>query len=114
MPTIMGMAVPKTLTSALDNLVNSARGREILASALMAAASAAAAALVQSPDSEHAAHAREAASDAGDKVAAATKDLSQAAAGALADIVTDAARSFLPAALTSPAKRRSNKRDTSS
>ena len=48
---VMGVTVPKTLTNALDSLVNSERGREILASALVAAASAAAAALVKRSDS---------------------------------------------------------------
>ncbi len=106
----MGVTVPKTLTSALDGLVNSPRGREILASALVAAASAAAAALIKSSDSRQ--DAREAVADVGDQVATATKDLSEAAAGALAEIVTGAARSFLPASLTSTATkgRRGNKK----
>ncbi len=106
----MGVTVPKTLTSALDGLVNSPRGREILASALVAAASAAAAALIKSSDSRQ--DAREAVADVGDQVATASKDLSEAAAGALAEIVTGAARSFLPASLTSTATkvRRGNKK----
>ena len=89
----MGIAVPKTLTNALDSLVNSERGREILASALVAAASAAAAALVKRSDSPQVAKAREAANEAGDQVASATKDLTEVAASAVADIVTGAARS---------------------
>src|SRR5215204_4003355 len=97
---VMGVTVPKTLTNALDSLVNSARGREILASALVAAASAAAAALVKRSDSPQVAKAREAANDAGDQVASATKDLTEVAASAVADIVTGAARSLLPASLT--------------
>jgi hypothetical protein len=99
---VMGVTIPKGLTSALDSLVNSPRGREILASALVAAASAAAAALVKSPDSPQAAKARLAAADVGDQVAEATKDLSEVAAGALADMVTGAARSLLPTSLTRP------------
>jgi hypothetical protein len=97
---VMGLTVPKTLTSALDSLVNSARGREILASALVAAASAAAAALVKRSDSPQVAKAREAANEAGDQVASATKDLTEVAASAVADLVTGAARSLLPASLT--------------
>src|SRR3954471_5626623 len=44
--------------------------------------------------------AREAANEVGDQVASATKDLTEVAAGAVADIVTGAARSLLPASLT--------------
>jgi len=98
----MGVTIPKTLTNVLDSLVNSPRGREILASALVAAATAAAAALVKSSGSAQVAKVREAVaiSEVGDQVAAVTKDLSEVAAGALADIVTDAARSVLPSSLT--------------
>jgi hypothetical protein len=103
---VMGVAIPKSLTSALDSLVNSPRGREILASALVAAASAAAAALVKSPDSPQPAKARLAAADVADQVAEATKDLSEVAAGALADMVTGAARSLLPASITGNAQRK--------
>src|SRR3954466_3124936 len=97
---VMGVTIPKTLTNALDSLVNSARGREILASALVAAASAAAAALVKRSDSPQVDKAREAANEVGDQVASATKDLTEVAAGAVAEIVTGAARSLLPASLT--------------
>jgi hypothetical protein len=96
----MGMTIPKGYTNALDSLVNSPRGREILASAIVAAASAAAAALVKSPDSPQPAKARLAAADVGEQLTEATKDLSEAAAGALADMVTGAARSLLPTSLT--------------
>jgi hypothetical protein len=96
----MGVAVPKTLTNALDSLVNSPRGREILASALVAAASAAAAALVKRADSPQVDKAREAATEVGDQVASVTKDLTEVAADAVADIVTGAARSLLPASVT--------------
>jgi hypothetical protein len=102
---VMGVTIPKGLTEALDSLVNSPRGREILASALVAAASAAAAALVKSPDSPQRAKARLAAADVSEQVADATKDLSEAAAGALADMVTGAARSLLPTSLTGKIKR---------
>ncbi len=90
----------RALGSALDSLVNSPRGREILASAIVAAASAAAAALVKSPESPQVAKAREAVADTADQVASATKDLSDAAAGALAEVVAAAVRSFLPASVT--------------
>jgi hypothetical protein len=88
------------LGSALDSLVNSPRGREILASAIVAAASAAAAALVKSSDSPQVAKAREAVADTADQVASATKDLSDAAAGALAEVVATAMRAILPASVT--------------
>lgn len=101
---VMGMTIPKGLTDALDALINSPRGREILASAIVAAASAAAASLVRS-DSPQAAKAREAITDAGDQVASATKDLSTAAAGALAGIVTGAASALLPSPRSKPEKK---------
>jgi len=94
----MGISVPSSLSSALDSLVNSERGREILASALVAAASAAAAALVKSSDSSQPAKARLAAAEVGDQVGEATKDVSELAAGAVADLVTGAVRSLLPKA----------------
>ena len=103
---VMGVTVPKTLTNALDSLVNSERGREILASALVAAASAAAAALVKRSDSPQVAKAREAANEAGDQVASATKDLTEVAASAVADIVTGAARSLLPASMTGASSKK--------
>ena len=94
---VMGVRVPKTVMDALDTLINSPRGREILAGTLVAAATAAAAALMKSTDRRQVAKAREAAADAGSQV---TKDLSEAAAGVVADIVTGAARTLLPASLT--------------
>jgi hypothetical protein len=94
---VMGIRVPQTLTNALDTLINSPRGREILAGAIVAAASAAAAALMKSSDRQQVAKAREAAADAGSQV---TKDISEVAAGVVADIVTGAARTLLPASLT--------------
>src|SRR5918993_4140790 len=102
---VMGVTIPKGFTNALDSLVNSPRGREILASAIVAAASAAAAALVKLPDSPQPTKARLAAADVGDQVAEATKDLSEVAAGALADMVTGAARALLPTSLTRNTKR---------
>jgi hypothetical protein len=107
---VMGVTVPKTLTSALDSLVNSPRGREILASALVAAATAAAAALVKRADSPQVAKARDAANEASDQVASATKDLTEVAAGAVAEIVTGAARSLLPASMTGGPAGRQDRR----
>jgi hypothetical protein len=51
---------------------------------------------MKSSDSRQVAKAREAAADAGSQV---TKDLSEVAAGVVADIVTGAARTLLPASL---------------
>jgi hypothetical protein len=104
---VMGVTVPKTLTNALDTLINSPRGREILATALVAAASAAAAALMKSSDSREITKIREAAADAGNQ---ATRDLSEAAAGAVAEIVSGAARALLPASLTSENKTKTKAR----
>jgi hypothetical protein len=88
--------MPKALTHTLDALLNSPRGREILASAIVAAASAAAAALVKNPDSPQVANAREAMADTATQVTSATNDLSDAAASALAAVVGSVLRSFLP------------------
>jgi hypothetical protein len=91
---VLGLGIPKALTNALDSLVNSPRGREILAAAIVAAASAAAAALVEGSNKAGAARARDAASDAGDRI---TRDLSEAAAGVVASVISNAAQSLLPA-----------------
>jgi hypothetical protein len=91
---VMGMRIPRALTNALDSLVNSPTGREILGSAIVAAATAAAAALVESSNKAEAAKARGAASDAGDRI---SKDLSEAAAGVVAGVISGAAQSLLPA-----------------
>src|SRR5215203_1006959 len=50
--TLMGMRVPEGVSNALESLVNSPRGRKLLASALVAAAGAAAAALTNASDSD--------------------------------------------------------------
>jgi hypothetical protein len=101
---VMGVTVPKTLANALDTLINSARGREILATALVAGASAAAAALTKSSDRGEATKARQAAADAGKQF---TQDLSDAAAGVVAGIVNEAARTLLPRSLTRETKKES-------
>ena len=90
---VLGMSVPRTLANALESLVNSPRGREILAAAIVAAASAAAAALMEGSNKAEAAKARGAVSDAKDRI---TRDLSEAAAGVVAGFVSGAAQSLLP------------------
>jgi hypothetical protein len=78
--------------SGLMDLINSSLGREILADALIAAAGAAAAALTQTRPAKKAGAA---VADAGSQ----TADLTQTAAGAVAGVVTEAARHFLPPSL---------------
>ncbi len=78
--------------SGLMDLINTDLGREILADALIAAAGAAAAALTKTRTAKRAGAA---ASNAG----AQGVDLTQTAAGAVAGVVTEAARHFLPARL---------------
>lgn len=78
--------------SGLMDLINTDLGREILADALIAAAGAAAAALTKTRTAKKAGAA---VADAG----AQTADLTQTAAGAVAGVVTEAARHFLPPSL---------------
>ncbi|MGO4527121.1 hypothetical protein AB4097_19955 [Microvirga sp. 2MCAF35] len=78
--------------SGLMDLINTDLGREILADALIAAAGAAAAALTKTRAAKKAGSA---AAHAGAQGA----DLTQTAAGAVAGVVTEAARHFLPARL---------------
>jgi hypothetical protein len=101
---VMGLSLPKTLTNALDSLVNSPRGRELLAGALVAAASAAAAALTKGSDRGAAANVRQAAAEAGNQV---TNDISNAAAEVVAEMVGGAARALLPASLGGDKKSQS-------
>lgn len=75
------------------DLISSDLGREILADALIAAAGAAAAALTRTRPAKQAGSA---VADAGSQAA----DMTQTAAGAVANVVTEAARHFLPASLT--------------
>ncbi|HZH10189.1 MAG TPA: hypothetical protein VEZ24_07460 [Microvirga sp.] len=79
--------------SGLMDLINTDLGREILADALIAAAGAAAAALTKTRTAKKAGAA---VADAGSQ----GMDLTQTAAGAVAGVVTEAARHFLPASLT--------------
>jgi hypothetical protein len=75
------------------DLISSDLGREILADALIAAAGAAAAALTKTRPAKQAGTA---VADAGSQAA----DMTQTAAGAVASVVTEAARQFLPASIT--------------
>jgi hypothetical protein len=79
--------------SGLMDLINTDLGREILADALIAAAGAAAAALTKTRTAKKAGNA---VADAGSQ----GMDLTQTAAGAVAGVVSEAARHFLPASLT--------------
>lgn len=93
--------------SLLNNLVTSPLGREILADVLIAVAAALKKdrPIVQrafEDGVQKAAQAGATAVGAGADVASATATLAQSAAGALAEIVTDAARDILPG---SPAKK---------
>ena len=82
--------------SGLMDLINSELGREILADALIAAAGAAAAALTKTRTAQKAGAA---AMDAGSRATDATTDIVQTASGAVANVVGEAARQFLPASL---------------
>jgi hypothetical protein len=99
--TLMGMRVPEGLSNALDSLVNSRRGRKLLASALVAAAGAAAAALANAPDDDDRDDrgGERGSNEGSDPLKTATKDLSLAAAGALAEMATGAVQSLLPTSL---------------
>jgi hypothetical protein len=97
--TVAGIKVPKAARSSMGSLTtlfNSELGREILADALIAAAGAAAAALTRTRPAKAAGHA---VADASSDAASATGDALQTAAGAVATVVTEAARNFLPPSL---------------
>ena len=102
---IAGVKVPKAMrkSSSFATLFNSELGREILADALIAAAGAAAAALTRTRPARAAggviADAGSGAAASAGTAANATGDLVQTAAGAVAGVVTEAARNFLPASL---------------
>ena len=92
-----GTKLAKTVKkSGLMDLINSNLGREILADALIAAAGAAAAAITKTRTAQKAGAG---AADAGSKAAGATSDAVQTATGAVATVVTEAARQFLPPTL---------------
>lgn len=79
--------------SGFMDMLGSDLGREILADALIAAAGAAAAALTRTRTAKQAGTA---VANAGSQAS----DLTQTAAGAVAGVVTEAARQFLPGSLT--------------
>lgn len=96
---VAGVKVPKAARSSLGSLTtlfNSELGREILADALIAAAGAAAAALTRTRTAKAAG---QAVANAGADAASASGDALQTAAGAVATVVTEAARTFLPPSL---------------
>jgi hypothetical protein len=100
--TVAGLRIPETLRNAVDSLVSSPLGREILADALIAAAAAAAAALVKRPPTaRQVASAGEAVSETGARAVSGAKNLTEAAAGAVGQFVTDAVSSMLPTSVTS-------------
>ncbi|MBZ6076123.1 hypothetical protein [Microvirga puerhi] len=96
----------------LKDMMNSDLGRELLADALIAAAGAAAAALTKSRTVKKAGSAT---AEAGTLAAGATRDAVQTAAGAVAGVVTETARHFLPAALLAeePSTARTSHRSSS-
>jgi hypothetical protein len=104
--TIAGVKVPKALRKGLvGSMLDNPRTREILADMLLAAAGAAAAALVKHrPSGQQIADAGEAVADAGAGAATATRDAVQGAAGAVGEVVAEAARQILPASLTEDGK----------
>lgn len=95
---VAGVKVPKSVrqSNSLSTLFNSSLGREILADALIAAAGAAAAALTRTRPAQQAGHA---VADAGSQAASATSDAVQTASAAVAGVIGEAARNFLPASL---------------
>jgi len=113
---VAGVKVPKTLrkSKTLDTLLGSPFGREVLAGALVAAAGAAASYLIKHrPSRDQIAEAGEAAAEVGAEGASATKDMTQAAAAALAELVTVAAEKYLPAGqLTKGDKNKEAERET--
>jgi hypothetical protein len=104
--TLGGLKLPKAIRKSAGTLLNSGLGREILADALIAAAGAAAAALTRTRPARNAGHA---VAEAGSETAAATSDAVQTAAGAVAGVLTEAARNFLPASLVGDEPRREDR-----
>ena len=88
-----GVKLPKSLRESgdmLSSLVTSPVARELVADALIAIAGV----LVGNKKT------REAASDAGAQAASGAKDLGRTATGAVAEVVTEAARRILPSSVT--------------
>ncbi|HYC02251.1 MAG TPA: hypothetical protein VED40_03105 [Azospirillaceae bacterium] len=104
---IAGVKLPKALrrSKALNSLLGNDVGRQLLADALVAAATAAAGVLAarHKPElrqagqavGEQLADARDTVVDTAQQAGSATRDLAHAAAGALAHVVTDAALSLV-------------------
>ena len=111
---VAGVKVPKALRKGLvGSLLDNPRSREILADVLLAAAGAAAAALVKHrPTGRQVADAGEAAMDAGAGAVTATRDAVQGAAGAVGDVVAEAARHILPGSLTGDDKGGADKTES--
>jgi hypothetical protein len=94
---VAGVKVPKAVQSnSLLTMFNSQLGREILADALIAAAGAAAAALTRTRTAQQAG---QAVAGAGANAASAGADALQTASGAVAGVITEAAKNFLPPSL---------------
>ncbi|MBM1174733.1 hypothetical protein [Microvirga arabica] len=111
--TIAGVTVPKAVRTSglLDELLNSQLGREILSEAIVAAAGAVASVLMKKrPSADQVAEAGETIVKTGAETASATKDLAQTAAGAVTEVVADAARQILPGSLTGSARSPTNAR----
>ncbi|NNM72216.1 hypothetical protein [Enterovirga aerilata] len=92
---VAGLKVPKALrkSGVLETLVGSRAGREILADALVAAATAAAAALVKDRGERHGT--RDEDGRRRSRPHSIMSDATQAAAGAIAGFVTDAAQNLI-------------------
>jgi len=107
-----GVKVPKALRKArpLGKLMKSDLGREILADVIVAAAGAAAAALSRTGAGRSAGRAVTnlggAAAEAGGDAARAGSQLAETATGAVAGVVTEAARSLLPSSLVGEGEER--------
>lgn len=102
---VAGLKVPKAFRKlgALDALVGTPIGREVLAGALIAAAAAAANALRQhAPSAAEIGEAGKAVGKAGSDAASAAGDITRTAAAALAGVVADAAQALRP---TAPKKK---------
>jgi hypothetical protein len=110
--TIAGVKVPKALrkSGAVSTMLNNPLGREILAGAIVAGATAAAAALVKHrPSAGQVADAGEGVVDAGGATAGIASDAVQDAASTLAGVVASAAKMILPDALTGTDRKRKHK-----
>jgi hypothetical protein len=95
---VAGVKVPKAVrkSGSLASLFGSQLGREILADALIAAAGAAAAALTRTRAAKDTGKAL---AETGSQAASTGADLTGTAVGAVANVVTDAARNLIPANL---------------